>query len=60
MRGCRNQVSTTNLGHRSMITTLNKELSQQYALDYDSHSHRRLALIMNQHSNNKDQALKAI
>jgi hypothetical protein len=38
---CRTQVSTTKLGHRSVITILNRELKQQYALVLESHSHRR-------------------
>ena len=41
-----------------MITTLNRALSQQYSLDYDSHSHHRLTLITDQRSNNRDQALE--
>ena len=39
--GCRNQVSTTKMGHRSMITILNIALRQQHALDYDPHLHHR-------------------
>ena len=52
--GCRTQVSTTKLGHRYVITTLKRTLSQQYALDYESHSHRRLTLITDQRSSNQD------
>jgi hypothetical protein len=55
--GCRTQVSTTKLGHRSVITTPNIALSQPYALYYDSHSHRRLTLITDQRSSNQDQTL---
>jgi hypothetical protein len=51
-------VSTTRLGHRSVITTLNRALSQQYELGYYSYLHRRLTLITYQRSNNQDQALK--
>jgi ribosomal protein S9 len=56
--GCRTQVSTTRMGHRFVITTLNRALSQQYALGYDSYLHRKLTLITDQRSNNQDQSLK--
>jgi hypothetical protein len=39
--GCRTQVSTTKLGHRSVITVLNRIVKQQYALVPECHSHRR-------------------
>jgi hypothetical protein len=52
--GCRTQVSTIKMGHRSMITILNRALSQQHALGYDSHLHCRLTLSTDQHSNNQD------
>jgi hypothetical protein len=39
--GCRTQVSTTKLGHRYVITILNRSLRKQYELDYDPHLHRR-------------------
>ena len=36
-----------------MITILNKELSQLYALISNPYSHRRLTLITDQHSSNQ-------
>jgi hypothetical protein len=40
--GCRTQVSTTKMGHRSMIITLKRALRQQYALVHEPHSHCKL------------------